>query len=189
MFLAIVLCPDIAYSVNSVSKYLSKHNDAHWRAVKRILAGSAYLAGTVEYGIEFRGGKSALKLIGYSDADFASDMETRRSTTGYLFELASGPITWCSQRQRLVTTSTMESEYVVASAAAREAIWLRRFIKDIGHPCAEATIIFVDNESAIKLVKNPEFHQRSKHIDIRYHYIREKYEEREIIVKHISSKV
>lgn len=184
MFLAIVSRPDIAYSVSSVSRYLNNHNDDHWRAVKRIFA---YLVGTSEYGIEFCSGGSTTKLVGYSDADYASEVETRRSTTGYLFELARGPVTWSSQRQKLVTLSTTESEYVAASAASREAIWLRKLLRDIGYPCAGATTIFVDNQSAIKLVRNPEFHKRTKHIDIRYHYIREKVEEKEIKVEYVPS--
>lgn len=128
MFLAIVSRPDIAYSVNLVSKYLNNHNDSHWRTVKRIFA---YLTGTSEYGIEFRGGENALKLVGYSDADYANDTETRKSTTDYFFELKYGPITWCSKKRSFVTMSTMESEYVAASAATREAVWLRRFMRNI----------------------------------------------------------
>lgn len=103
MFLAVVSGPDIAYSVNSVSKYLNKHNDKHWRAVKRILS---YLVGAIDYGLEYCSGKSSTELIGYSDADFAGDLETRRSTTGYNFDLANGPVTWSSQRQKMVTLST-----------------------------------------------------------------------------------
>jgi len=111
MFLAVVSRLDIAYAVNSVSKYLNNHNDDHWRAVKRIFA---YLSGTSKFAIKFCGGGSELELIGYSDADYAGDMETRRSTTGYLFELVNGLVTWSSQRQKLVTLSTTESEYVAA---------------------------------------------------------------------------
>jgi len=182
MFLAIISRPDIAYAVNSVSRFLNNHNNDHWRSVKQIFA---YLSGTIEYGIKFRGGGSVPKLVGYSDADYASDLETRRSTTGYVFQLAGGPVTWSSQRQKLVTLSTTESEYVAASAASKEAIWLRRLLDGIGHPCDDETVIFVDNISAIKLVKNPEFHKRTKHIDVRYHFIREKIESRELKVEYL----
>jgi hypothetical protein len=95
MFLAVVSRPDIAVAVNTVSKFLNNHNDEHWRAVKRIIS---YVSGTIEYGIEYFCSEKACELIGYSDADYANDIETRRSTTGYLFELANGPVTWCSQR-------------------------------------------------------------------------------------------
>ncbi|XP_046602591.1 secreted RxLR effector protein 161-like [Neodiprion lecontei] len=183
IFLAIVSRPDIAYAVNSVSRFLNNHSDEHWRAVKRILA---YLSGTIGYGIEFCG--SGSELVDYSDADYAEDAETRRSTTGYVFQLAGGPITWASQRQKLVTLSTTEAEYVVASVTSREAIWLRKLLLDIEYPCADATVIFVDNQSAIRLVRNPEFHKRTKHIDIRYHYIREKVVEKILKIEYVQTK-
>ena len=182
MFLATVSRPDIAYAVNSVSRFLNNYSDDHWRAVKRILA---YLLGTINHGIEFRGGGS--KLVGYSDADYAGDVETRRSTTRYVFQLAGGPITWAGQRQKLVTLSTTQAEYVAASVTSREAIWLRKLLSDIGCPCVGATVIFVDNQSAIRLVRNPELHKRTKHIDIRYHYIREKVEEKKLKVMYVQT--
>lgn len=184
MFLAVVSRPDLAYAVNSVSKFLNNHGESHWRAVKRIFA---YLKGTSGYGIKYQRSETASDLVGFSDADYAGDLETRRSTTGYIFQLAGGPITWASQRQKLVTLSTTESEYVAASAASREAIWLRKLLSDIGYLSRETTTIFVDNQSAIKLVKNPEFHKRTKHIDIRYHYIREKVEAKDIMIKYVPS--
>lgn len=182
MFLATVSRPDIVYAVNSVSKYLSKHNQSHWRAAKRIVA---YLKGTIDHGIKYQKNNSSSELIGFVDADFAGDVETRRSTSGYVFELVNGPVTWSSQRQKLVTLSTTESEYVAAATAAREAIWLRKLLSNIKCPCVGATIIKVDNQSAIKLVKNPEFHKRTKHIDIKYHYIREKFAEGSIIIEYV----
>lgn len=170
MFVAIVSRPDIAFAVNTASKFLNKHNLSHWQAVKRILA---YLVGTVNMGIEYRSGGSEPELMGFSNADYASDLETRRSTTGYVFSFANGAVTWSSQRQRLVTLSTTESEYVAASVAAREAVWLRNLLDDVERRCDGATPLYVDNQSTIKLVKNPEFHKRTKHIDVRYHHIRE----------------
>lgn len=183
MFLAVVSRPDIAYAVNNVSKFLSKHNKEHWQAVKRIFA---YLVGTKNVGIKYRGTEN-IKLVGYSDSDFANDIETRRSTTGYMFELAEGPVTWSSQRQKLVTLSTTEAEYVTASQACKEAIWLKKLLKSMGYECEESTVIYVDNQSAIRLVKNPEYHKRTKHIDLRYHYIREKAIAKEICVRYVSS--
>jgi hypothetical protein len=146
---------------------------------------TSYVSGTIEYGIEYFCSEKACELIGYSDAYYANDIET----TGYLFELANGPVTWCSQRQKLVTLSTTESEYVAASVASREAIWLRKLLKDIRPQCEKATVIFVDNQSAIKLVKNPEFHKRTKHIDVRYHYIPEKVNAKEIKVEYVPSEL
>ena len=184
MFLSIVSRPDLSFAVNSLSRFLNNHNEYHWRAVKRLFA---YLTGTVEYGIEYGNGGSTFGLVGFSDADYAGDLETRRSTTGYLFNFANGPVTWSSKRQKLVTLSTTESEYVTAATASKEAIWLRRLLESIESPCAGPTTLNVDNQSAIKLIKNPEFHQRTKHVDIRYHYIREKVQSGDIIVKFVPS--
>ncbi|XP_033230350.1 secreted RxLR effector protein 161-like [Belonocnema kinseyi] len=169
MFLAIVSCPDIAYAVNVVSRYLSEYTESHWQAVKRILR---YLIGTADFGIMYKSCGSKLELRGYSDADYAGDVVMRRSTTGYVFMLAGGPITWSSQRQKLVTLSTTETEYFAAATATKEAVWLRKLLDDIGFQAAGASALFVDNQSAIKLIKNPEFHKRTKHIDVRYHFIR-----------------
>lgn len=184
VFLAAVSRPDISYAVNLVSKYLNNHNHEHWRAVKRIFA---YLSGTLDHCIEYTDGGSKLELIGFSDADYAGDVETRRSTTGYLFCLANGAVSWLSQRQKMVTLSSTESEYVAASTAAKEAMWLRKLLHDIGYPCASETTLYIDNQSAIQLIKNPVYHKRIKHIDVRYHYIREKVENKDLAIEYIPS--
>lgn len=101
---------------------------------------------------------------------------------------ANGAISWSSQRQKIVTLSTTESEYVAATAAACEAVWLRKLLEEIGSRCDKATAIWVDNQSAIKLAKNPEFHKRTKHIDVKFHFIREKVANREIEVKYVPTK-
>lgn len=184
VFLAAVSRPDITYAVNSVSKFVNNHKIEHWQAVKRIFA---YLSGTVDYGIKYESGGSELELIGFSDADYAGDVETRRSRTGYVFCLTNGAFTWSSQRQKLITLSTTEAEYVAASTAARELIWLRKLLSDIGCPCVKESTLFVDNQSAIQLVENPVYHKRTKHIDIHYHYVRERVEDHKIVVKYVPS--
>lgn len=182
MFLTIVSRPDLAYAVNSVSRYLNKHDHSHWQAVKRIFR---YLISTSDLGIVYRGGGSNIELTGYSDANYAQDADTRRSTTGYAFFLANGVITWSSQLQKHVTLSTTESEYVAVAAAAKEAVWLRKLISDIEDTILSATTLHIDNQSTIKLARNPEFHKRSKHIDIRYHYLRERVFEGDINVMYV----
>jgi len=154
--------------------------------VKRVLA---YLVDNLDVGIEYRYGGSEAGLVGYSDAEYASDLETRRSTTGYIFCMANGPVTWSCQRQKLVTLSTTESEYVAAATAAKELIWLRKLLKDIGGQYENATTLYIDNQNAIKLSKNPELHKRTKHIDIRYHFLREKYESGEISIAYIPPEI
>ena len=119
MYIAIVSRPDIAFAVNVLSRYLSKYTITHWRAAKRVLA---YLVGTSDVGIEYKNVNDC--ITGYSDSDYAGDVDTRRSTTGFVFTLSGGPVTWSSHRQKLITLSTTESEFVAAAAAAKEAIWL-----------------------------------------------------------------
>ena len=109
MFLSVVSRPDISYAVNSVAKFLENHNEIHWRSVKRVFA---YLNGTRDLGIVYRNGGKDSSLVGYSDADYAGDLETRRSTKGYAFNFVNGLVTWSSQRQKMATLSTTESEYV-----------------------------------------------------------------------------
>ena len=112
-------------------------------------------------------------LVGYSDADYAGDPTTRRSTSGYVFILNGAAVTWSSRKQPIVALSTMESEYIAASDSTREAVWLRRLLDDLGEQQREPTLLRCDNESAIGLAYNPLAHKGSKHIEVRYHYIRE----------------
>ena len=184
MFAACVSRPDIAYAVNMVSKYLSNYTNEHWLAAKRILR---YIRDTMDYGILYDG-LNTQQLIGYSDSDFAGDVDSRRSTSGYLYVLAGGPVTWTSQRQRIVALSTTEAEYIAASQATKEAIWLRRLLMDLGFGCDGPTELSVDNQGAIKLTKNDEFHKRTKHIDVRYHFVREKVAHNEIGISYVPSK-
>ena len=104
-----------------------------------------------------------------------------------MFELASGPVTWTRQRQKSVAVSRTEAEYVSASLATREAEWLRRLLSELGHQTADALVLYVDNQSAIRLIKNPEFHKRPKHIDTQYLVVRDQYEANVVDVKYIQS--
>lgn len=161
MFAAIVSRPDIAFSVGVASRYLDKYDETHWNAIKRIFK---YLKETDHYGIMYTKNNAPNILKGYSDSDFASDTDTRRSTTGYIFKLSNGPVTWNSQRQSTVSLSTTEAEYIAASCAAREAVWIRQLLRDVKESLNEPTPLFIDNQSAIKLIRNAEFHKRTKHM-------------------------
>ena len=131
--------------------------------MKRIVR---YIAGTTEYGCTYRSyAISELKLLGFSNSDHAGDLEKRRSTSGVVFFLNGNVITWCSQKQRVVYLSSCEAEYI--------AVWLCRLIADLAGRNVEKFRLLMDNKVAIELSKNPVFHERSKHIDTRYHYIRE----------------
>lgn len=172
MYLCVATRPDIQYAVGVASRYLEKPTDAHVNAVKRILK---YIKGTIDYGIVFRS-DGIEGLAAYSDADYAGDGETRRSTSGVILMFNGGPVSWESTRQKSVALSTTESEYMAATVAVKELIWLKRLIESLVE-LKEKPELNMDNQSAIRLVKNPEFHKRTKHIDVRYHFIRERYEE------------
>lgn len=122
-----------------------------------------------------------MALIGYSDAEFAGDLDDRHSTSSNLFLMSSGPISWYSNKQPIVTLSTAEAEYVASSTATQEAVWIRKLLADLHISQKQATKIMEDNQGAICIARNPVAHARTKHIDIRYHYIREALNERTII--------
>ena len=114
-------------------------------------------------------------IVDYTDSDWAGDLDCRRSTSGYLFQLAGAAITWSSHMQPLVAQSTTGAEYIGCSEAAREAVWLRRLLSDLQaeSPLKTPMTMYADNQGAIKLAENPRFHGRTKHIEIKYHYVRE----------------
>ncbi|UYV73967.1 hypothetical protein LAZ67_11001633 [Cordylochernes scorpioides] len=151
--------------------YLDNPGQTHWTAIKNVFL---YLKATPQLGILYA---SHQELIGYSDSDYARDIDSRKSTTGYIFMLNHGAVSWSSQKQSTVAFSTTESEYIAPCAATKEMVWLRRLLKDIGIKMDRPTVLNIDNQAAIKLVQNPEFHKRTKHIDVRYHYIRTKQED------------
>ncbi|UYV82101.1 LIG1, partial [Cordylochernes scorpioides] len=171
MFASCVSRPDITYAVSQVSKFLEYPGPAHCTTVKNIFR---YLKGTPHMGILFTGQD---QLVGYSDSDFARDVDSRKSTTGYAFMMNGGTVSWASQRQPIIALSTTESEYIAACSAAKELIWIRRLLQGIGCDITKETELYIDNQAAIKLVENPVFHKRTKHIDVRYHFIRSKHEE------------
>jgi len=177
--------PDLAYSVGVVSRYMEAPNKEHWAAVKHILR---YLKVTASYGCKYvRGTDLKPKLTGFSDSDFAGDVEDRKSTTGVIFFLGNNLITWVSQKQKIVTLSSCEAEYVAAAAAACQGVWLCRLIGDlIGKELAPVKM-FMDNMSAIALSKNPVHHERSKHIDTKFHFIRECVEDGKVQVDHVGT--
>jgi len=154
--------------------------------VKHVLS---YLRGTLDVGITYGSvNAKAANLIGYSDADWGGDVETRKSTGGYVFTLNGGPISWSSKRQSTVALSSTEAEYMAMTQAAKEAAWLRLLLTNLGIYKGQETIpIHVDNRSAIAMGINPEFHQRTKHIDIQYHYVRQEIEAKRISTPYIET--
>lgn len=183
MYLSIATRPDITFAVNQASRYLEKPTTTHWRAVKRILK---YLKGTINHGLRFKCDQKK-QLLAYSDADYAGDLETRRSTTGYVLSFAGGTVPWNSQRQQAVALSTTDAEYMAACQITKEIVWMKRLMKELLNADVQTTLL-IDNQSAISLIKNPVFHKRVKHIDIRFHYIRERYAQKDFTLEYIASK-
>lgn len=183
MYLTVSTRPDISFAVGLTSRFIEHPSKAHVNAVKRILK---YIKGTSSYGIFFPANEN-LVLFAYSDADFAGCVNTRHSTTGYLFQVGRAIISWASQRQKCVSISTAESEYKAASEAVREMMWLRSLLMDLLPNGFDIPILSIDNQSAMKLVKNPEMHKRTKHIDVSFHFIREKFNEGLFSIEHVPS--
>ena len=122
-------------------------------------------------------GITNVALEGYTDADMAGDLDSRKSTSGYLFTFSEGAISWQSRLQKCVSLSTTEAEYVAATEAGKEMLWMKRFLQELGVQ-QENYIIFCDSQSALHLSKNTMYHARTKHIDVRYHWIRQAIEEK-----------
>lgn len=174
--------PDISFPVSIVSCYSSNLDPGYWQAVKRIFR---YLRSTINLRLTYRGNLQS--LTGYIDADWAGNRDTRRSTSGFVFNVRSGAISWSSKRQPTVALSTCEAEYMGQTQATKEVVWLKSLLNEIERPIPiqypnnitpsapsfhsmHAVIINCDNQGAAALAKNPQAHARSKHIDIHWHY-------------------
>ena len=163
---ALATRPDIAFAVSTMAQFASNPGPAHWDAVKRIFR---YLAGTRNLWLSY--GETQRVLEGYADAD-GSMNDDRRAISGYAFLIDGGAVSWSSKRQEIVSLSTTESEYVAATHGMKEALWLRSLLSEVVGPMAKATTLFSDNQAAIALTRDHQYHARTKHIDVRYHFIR-----------------
>ena len=169
LYLSTKTRPDIAFAVSSVARFCANPTKDHWTAVKRILR---YLNGSQQLGLLYKA-DALNKMAGYSDADWAGDVGDRKSTSGYVFLLGGAAISWKSTKQTTVALSTAEAEYVALSTASQEAIWLQQLVSDLSGKTIKTMTIFEDNQSTICLAKNQAVHGRTKHIDIKYHFIRD----------------
>ena len=166
MYATIGTRPDTAYPNQTVSRFSSNPGVAHWNAVKKLYQ---YYKGTIDLWLTYGGGNQP--LVGYSDAD-GNMAKDRHAISGYAFLINGGAVSWSSKRQEIISLSTTESEYIAATHAAKEALWLRSLITQLFKLDLAPTVLFCDNQSAIELTKDHQYHARTKHIDIRYHFIR-----------------
>jgi hypothetical protein len=173
---------DISYAVGAVCSFAENPGYSHLLAAKRILR---YLKGTSDQGISYsRSVENDIVLTGYCDADWAGDVDDRKSHGGYVFTLGSGAISWSSKRQSVVALSSCEAEYMSLSEAAKELVWLRSLLGDMGFEQTKS-VICCDNQGAVALSKNPVDSKRSKHIDTRYHFVRDLWERGELVVEYL----
>jgi transposase InsO family protein len=173
MYAACCTRPDIAYTVSALSQYSAKPDQSHFAALKRVLR---YLRGTGGQTLTYTGTgriSSTPHIVGYTDSDFANNKDDRRSVTGYAFLLCGGVISWASRRQKTVAQSTVEAEYTAAAEAVKEAVWWRAFLGELGYDTSLPLALYSDNTGCIDIAHNPEHHHKTKHIDIKYHLVRE----------------
>ena len=181
MFIAVATRPDIVFAIFRLAAYTAIPNLEHWSAAKRILR---YLSGTRHEGITYHPTEddSQPMVTGFADASFVSHKDMT-SITGYIFMAADGAITWASKKQKSVTLSTTEAEYMCLADATREAAWLQNLYRELGREISP-TKIYGDNQSALAIAKNPQYHKCTKHFDIKHHYIREKINDNSIVVEY-----
>ena len=175
--------PDILHIVNQLSRFLDKPNESHWKAAKHVLR---YLKGTIDLRLTFLKNSNS-DIIGDSDADWSGDLNDRKSTTGYYFKFEGngGATSWEVKKQATVALSSAEAEYQAMAAAVQEAIYLRALLEDFGLPMKKPIDIGEDNQSCIKMCHNPVMHKRSKHIDTKLHFIRERVENKEVKIHYV----
>jgi hypothetical protein len=161
--------PDLAYSVGIVSRYIEARTTEYWAAVKHILR---YIKGTTNFGVVYLKDRGKVKILGYSDSDMAGDVDDRKSTSGVTYFFRKSPVSWLSQKQKVVVQSSGEAEYIAAATATCQGVWLGRLLGDLMNEEPERVVLNIDNKSAISLCKNLVHHDMSKHIDTKYHYIR-----------------
>jgi hypothetical protein len=161
MYLMVTTRPDLAYAVGVVSRYSADPRAIHWAAVKRIIR---YLAGTLDYGITLGGNRNAPILEVWSDADYGGDHDTRRSTSGFLIKFRGSPILWASRRQKAISRSSLEAEYIALSQECQNVFWILKLLRQINYSTSTVPV-YVDNQGAIETTKNGTHSERTRHID------------------------
>ncbi|KAJ9679813.1 hypothetical protein PVL29_021660 [Vitis rotundifolia] len=186
MYAQVCTRPDIAFVVGVLGRYLSNPGSQHWKAAKKVLR---YLQGTKDFMLTYRR-TNILDVVGFCDADFAGCIDDKKSTTGYIFMMAGGAVSWKSVKQTLTASSTMEAEYVACYEACCHAIWMRNFISALGvvDSISRPLKLFCDNSAAVAFSKNTRSISRSKHIDVKFYFVKEKVAESLIDIEHMSTK-
>ena len=174
--------PDLSFAVQQACQYMSSPTQNHLQAAKRILR---YIRGTLHFGIAFTPGFPSLSA--YCDADWAGDPVDRRSISGLVVFFGNCPITWSAKKQSTVSRSSTEAEYRGLASTAAELYWIRMLLRDLGIFLSTPPLLWCDNVSALAIASNPDFHARTKHIEVDYHFVREKVLRKDLLIKYISS--
>jgi hypothetical protein len=182
MYLAIATRPDIAYSVGVLARFSKNPGLQHWKAVKHLLR---YLKGTLDFKLTYSSTCSPSLFTTYTDADHGGNPDNGRSTSGYIVKMGTGAISWSSKLQGIVTLSTTEAEYVAATTAGQEILWLRNLLSEFGYKFNAPSTLYIDNRSALSVAKNPEHHGRMKHLDLRFYWLRDEVERGNINLVHL----
>ena len=184
MYAALQTRPDIAFAVQHLSQYTSNPAQEHWTVVKRVLR---YLKGTHDEGIVYKRAETAPRIEIYADADFANRADAK-SISGYACVMNGACLAWSSKKQSTVALSTTEAEYIALTHVAKQLTWIRKLLNGIGLEQRDPTAIRCDNLSAITITCDATYHARTKHINIYYHYIREKVASNEASLTYVASK-
>ena len=185
MYTMVCTRPDISHAISVASRFMANPGIEHWHALKWLLR---YLTGTQGYGILFDGNHRGEggALVGFCDSDFAVSMDTRKSQSGYVFLLYGAAVSWKSSLQSVVALSTTEAKYVSLTEAIKESFWLKGILADFGVEL-DAVTVLCDSNSAICLAKHQTFHERSKYLDVRLHFIRDEIDKGSVKVSKVGT--
>jgi hypothetical protein len=183
MYLSTCSRPDISFTVRELAKFMSNYGAGHWAAAKHLMR---YLQGTRSAGIIYGNRDEPYPIFkSFTDSDWAQG-EQRKSICGYIVEMGGGAIAWSSKQQGVIALSSCEAEYIASTHAAKEVLWMRSLAKELGFAQKDPTPVYCDNQGTIACTHDPQHHSRMKHIDIRYHFVRDCVQKKLIDVMHIS---
>ena len=183
LYIVVNTRPDIAASIAILSKKVEQPRNIDMNELKRVIR---YLKGTRELKLKLNDKRNNNeKLIAFSDANWAEDRTDRKSTSGHYCNLNGGTISWFSRKQNIIALSSCEAEYVALAETCKEVTWIREILKSFGITTSEATLIYTDNQSCIAMVENKKQSNKTKHIDIKYHYVKEEVERKQVILKYV----
>jgi hypothetical protein len=183
MYLATATRPDISYAVGVLARFSKNPGLQHWKAVKHLFR---YLKGTLDLKLTYAPVPNSTELFTtYTNADHAGNPDNGRSTGGYIVKMGTGAISWSSRLQVIVALSTTEAEYVAATSAGQEILWLRNLFTELGYTFPSPSSLYIDNRSALAVAKNPEHHGRMKHLDLRFYWLRNEVEKGTIALLHL----